>query len=81
MNSLCHEENAHIIENEDDCKTALQEIETIQKNNIIIETSKTFPKGCYHVRSSHKTYFNKHHAGQRGLIAEPICHLIFSPKE
>ena len=81
MDSLCHEEDAYIIESKDECKTAVQEIETIEKNNINIETSKTFPKGCYHVKSSHKTYFNKHHDGKRNRIAEPICHRIGSSKQ
>ena len=60
------------IETEAACRTAVAAAgKTV--GSYFVETTSTYPKGCYYLTSSNKAYFNTHAVGAGNSYTQPLC--------
>lgn len=69
---LCYQKSLMSIDNKEECKVGSEKLEKDFKDS---RSNKGYPKGCYFLHETQKSYFNTHKTGSKSERAEQICKL------
>ena len=69
---LCYQKGLMSVETVEVCKLATKKLEKDFKDS---RSNKGYPKGCYFLHDTQKSYFNTHKTGSESRNAEQICKL------